>query len=393
MTNATAICQIDPQTQQMGMGECIMSDWGKVVYNKARGHWAVKGTWQGKRCYFSQYQSQIGPITCETEAMANRLREAIRTDIDQGHFNPARYNKTRPLHLEKYAGKWLKEVKPDISSGTWHGYECALRLYIGPTIGDRFLPDIGHPDLKLIMKAMDHLSVKRKKNVMGCLHKLMMDAHRDGHITQMPPWIEFRGKNKVVRPPVKYLSVKDQLKILDHIPLRHRHIFMFMMSCGCRPSEARALRKKDVHDDHILFMVAFGYKGELKDLKNHRARSFPIHEELKMVLDMTPKAVSNWYFVNPDTNKHYSKDVNRIWNAACKDAKVGYFKLYNAMRHSYGSQLLNAGVAKETIARLLGHTDLRQVDTYATYETASLEHDAGKVKRFSDIKKDEAENG
>lgn len=369
-----------------------MSDWGKVGYNPKRRHWYVKGTWQGQRHYFSQYQSQIGPITCETEQMAIRLKQAIDSDIDKGIFNPARYKQTRPLHLREYSENWLKTIKSDLSTGAWSSYEKALRLYINPTIGDRFLPDIGHPDLRKVMDAMAQLAPKSKKNVMGALHKLMKDACRDGHITQMPAWIEFRGKNRVVDPIVRYLTVENQLKIIDKIPLRHRPIFMFMMSCGCRPSEARALRKRDVKERDIYFRVTFGYRGELKEVKSAKERVFPIHAEMRDILDNTPKSISEWFFVNPDTGRHYSKEINRLWNAACDAAGIQRFRLYNSVRHSYACQLLNSGVDKHRVARLLGHSDLRSIDRYAVYETAALENDAGKVKRFMDFKKDKVDN-
>ena len=359
-----------------------MSDWGKVVHNPQRGHYAVKGTWQGKRLYFSQYQTIIGPLTCETWEIAERLRLAINSDIDQGIFNPSRYQHKKPLHLKQYSETWLEEIRPNLAKGSWHQYEKAMRLYIVPTIGHRFLPDIGHADLKNCMKAMVHLSPKTKKNHMGALHRMMVEAMRDGHISQLPPWIEFRGKNEVVSPAIIYLSIADQISILSHVPERHRHIFMFMMATGCRPSEARALRKKDVTEKQIMFAVSFGYRGELKEVKNKKAEPFPVYPELRAILESTPKFIGEWFFVNPDTKTPYSKDINRIWNKACTAAGVQPIRLYNAVRHSYACQLINNGVEKAVVSRLLRHSDPRMVEKYAFYETASLEVDAGKVKRF-----------
>jgi hypothetical protein len=113
-----------------------MSDWGKVKHNRQRNHFAVVGTWQGKRQYFSQYQSQIGPIKCETQEMAERLRTAINTDIDKGIFNPARYKRSQSLHLHKYCDTWLEEIKPNLATGTWEGYETDIpsKIYLAVCI-------------------------------------------------------------------------------------------------------------------------------------------------------------------------------------------------------------------------------------------------------------------
>lgn len=360
-----------------------MADWGKVYFNAKRKHWAVKGTWQGKRCYFSQYQSVIGPVTCETEQMAERLRLAINTDMDKGIFDPARYNKTRPLHLANYADTWLQDIKPDIAIGTWEGYETAVRLYIKPVLGDRFLPDIGHQDLRKLLRELQHLAPKTRRNVFGALHRMLMSAKRDGHVSQLPPWIEFTGSNEVVDPPIKYLSTESQMAIINGIPLQHRAIYLFMMATGCRPSEARALRKIDVSENEIMFSVSFGYRGELKSVKNKRAMPFPIHDELRMILDMAPKLPVPWVFPNPDTGRHYSKEINTVWNRGCDAAGVERFPLYNAVRHSFACQLLNAGVEKALVSRLLRHSDPRMIEKYGKYETATLAGAAGVVRRLA----------
>jgi integrase len=355
-----------------------MSDWGKIIFNRQRGRYAVVGSWQGQRLHISQYLT----IPCVHLEVANRLLSAIRTDIDKGIFNPNRYKRSKPLHLGKYSDRWLEDVKPDLSSGTWAGYETAVRLYIKPCLGDRFLPDIGHPDLKKLMKSLKHLSAKTKKNIFGALHKMMKDAHRDGYISQIPPWIEFRGENEVMLPPIEYLTVENQIKIVEHISIQHRPIFLFGMGTGCRPSEARALRKQDIHDDYILFTSAFGYHGELKSVKAKKAEPFPIYPELRDILSMAPKTLLPWVFPNPDTGRHYSKEINRIWNKACDDAGVKRIRLYQAFRHSYACQLLNSGVEKAVVSKLLRHSDPRMVERYAKYEVASLERAAGKVRRL-----------
>ena len=361
--------------------------WGKVKFNKQQKSWCIKGKWQGKRVYFSEYDTAIGKRICQTEAEAIQLQVIISNEIAHGIFNPNRYRKAKKLHLEKYAETWLEEVKPDLSTSTYHGYETALRLYIKPTLGHKFLPDIGHADLKELMKAMNHLvPASRKKNI-SALHVLLVDAQRDGHITQMPPWIEFKGQNKIVPPPIKYLTVDNQMRILDAIPERHQPIFLFMMATGCRPSEARAFRKQDVYleQGYLLFEVAFGYEGELKAVKAEKAEPFPIGAEIKTILDMAPKVIGPYLFSNPDTGQHYPKEINKIWNQACDDAGVKRFPLYPAVRHSFACQLLNLGVDERKVSRLLRHSDPRMIKRYAFYETTTLEKEVDLVTRFKKV--------
>jgi len=232
------------------------------------------------------------------------------------------------------------------------------------------------------MTKMAHLSAKTKKNVMGCLHTMLMDAQRDGHLGQLPPWIQFKGKNEVVNPEIVYLTVEQQLKILEHIPEHHRPIYLFMMATGCRPSEARALRKDDIFDEYILFRNAFGYKGEIKPVKSKRTEPFPLYHELRYILNSTTKWPIQFVFINPNTRRHYGREINQIWNTACEAAKINRIKLYNAVRHSYACQLLNSGVEKAIVSKLLRHSDPRMIERYGKYEVASLEKAAGVVRRL-----------
>lgn len=360
-----------------------MSNWGTVRYNRARGHWAVVGTWQGQRCYFCRYESMLGPVTCETRDLAERLRAVINTDIERGVFNPARYRRARPLHVRTYAESWLETIRPDLAAATYRSYTKAVGLYLVPVLGDRFLPDLGHADLQLLMRAMQHLRPASRKTHMAAFHRLMICAHRDGHITQMPPWIEFRGSNEVNPPAIKYLRAEDQVRILGYIPVQHRPIFMFMMATGCRISEARALRKQDIREDYVVFESAFGYDRKLKSVKSKRSMTFPITPEVREILDSAPRHFAEWVFINPSTGRPYTMHLRGIWSKACDDAGVQRISLYQAVRHSFACQLLNSGVDKATVSRLLRHSSLGMIERYAIYEVAALERAAGTVRRFA----------
>lgn len=365
-----------------------MSDWGRVIYNKQRDQWAVEGVWQGKRVYVSQYPSRIGLITCDSKQMAARLKDAINSDIDKGIFDPKRYKHTKPLHVVKYAETWLKLKKEEVSAATHHDYTNSLKNHIIPGIGDKFLPDISHDDLKELLHSIQR-GPKGKKNVMDCLKNMMKDAHLSGHIPVMPPWIKFQGKNKITRPPVRSMPVADQLLILAKIPLNHRPIFMFMMATGCRPSEARAFRKQDIGQTNIMFVKSFGRGEQLKNVKAEEAKPFPLTAEVVEILSMAPKNLTTFVFPNPDTSRPYTKNINRIWNAACDAAEVPRVNLYNSTRHSFACQMLNGGIDKGQVSKLLRHSDPKMIERYADYEMETLRKSVDNV-RMVNFKKEKA---
>jgi integrase len=355
--------------------------WGTIEFNRQRNHWSVRGQWQGERLRFSSYYSQLGKQMCRTEAEALQLQLIISTEIENGSFNPARYKSAKPLSLSKFATKWLEGEKAELSAATHADYKNSLENHIYPVLGNAFIPDIGHSDLKDLLGKINR-APKGKKNVMDCLKRVLKFAIKEGIILQLPPWPEFKGVNKVVAPPIKHITIEDQFAILSKIPLKHRPVFAFMMATGCRPAEARALRKIDVTDTEIIFAVAFGRGEELKSVKQVKAEPFPRTAEIDEILKNLPKNLTPWVFPNPTTGEPYSKNINKIWNKACDDAGVARIRLNAATRHSFACQLLNSGVDRGVVSRLLRHSDPRMVERYAKYFMSPLKIAIDNVRRL-----------
>lgn len=345
------------------LGVCMK---GSIRYDNHARSYFVDLRWQGQRFRIYKY---LGIIPCKTPEMADRLLNDIRVEVDKGIFNPDRYKAGRPLHVAGYADKWLDSIKELVSSATLHDYENSLNNHIIPAIGNEFLPDLNYEKLRSLQTAINR-TPKGKYNVMGCLHKMLKDAYLSGHIKQIPPFPGFKGKEAVIPPRINWLEDEDQWKILNCIPVKHRPILLFQKVTGCRPAEARAFRWQDIKHDSIIFEVAFGRKQELKEVKGKRLRVFPRTDAVKEILDMVDKKSPTYVFINPDTNRPYDKNINRVWNRGCVEAGIS-ISLYQATRHSFGCQLLNAGIDKALVQNLLGHSDPRMTDRYAEWSSQS----------------------
>jgi integrase len=212
------------------------------------------------------------------------------------------------------------------------------------------------------------LDVKTKKNIFGCLHKIMEDARKSGYISQLPEWLEFKGARAVPQKKIEWLDQATQIRILLEIPSQHRYIFQFIMLNGVRPSEARALRKRDVKHDHIVIAVTFAPDGKghesLKEVKNRKEEAIPLYEAVRELLAQVPGNLTEFVFINPDTGRPYSKNINRdIWNPACKKALGYVFPSNKADRHSFANQLLAAGAELEDVSALLRHSNTQVTKT------------------------------
>ncbi len=60
-----------------------------------------------------------------------------------------------------------------------------------------------------------------------------------------------------------------------------------------------------------------------------------------------------------------------MWEEVRIAANAG-LRLYDATRHSFGSQLFNQNVPLNKVSKLLGHTNTKMTEKYAHHEPESL---------------------
>ena len=141
---------------------------------------------------------------------------------------------------------------------------------------------------------------------------------------------------------------------------------------GVRPSEARALQKSDLQENHITITHSFSLNKLVNTTKTHKVKVLPRLEVLNRMLAEMPKRLSPFVFIRFWDGKPYTqKDLNRIWNEACR--KVGVeINLYNGLKHSLGMHLLEKGVPKEMVQKIYGHSRADMTDRYCEYQTQQM---------------------
>jgi len=348
---------------------------GSYHYDKKAKRYYVSIYWYQKHYRIFRYNGE--PIW--HEKTADKLLSKIRVEVDEGTFQPKAYFPDSPLSIKEYSKQWLEAI--DVSKKTRSDYRTAVNKYIIPFFQEKDIRHIRHNDLVLFYKQIPG-SKKWQYNVMGVLKSMLRWAYRNEDISKVPPFPKLSYD-----PPadIPYLTLEQQESVLKAIPERHRPIFMIMMEYGLRIGEGRAIMKDCVTEDRLIIKRAFSDNDLKETTKTGQVRVYGLTTYAKEILNAMPVTFSPFVFAREDGRPYTNKNLNTIWRNACKKAVIE-IKLYNAVRHSLGCQLLDEGKDMSFVRDVLGHTRDEMTRRYAKRTSDILTRGLENRRKIIDIR-------
>ncbi len=178
------------------------------------------------------------------------------------------------------------------------------------------------------------------------------------------PRLPFGKKPK--RIPV-VLSRDEVLKLLQCIPSRKQRMLLTMMyATGMRVGEAVRLRVTDIDSRRMTILVACG--------KGNKQRLVPLSQKLLAELRLFWKMHRNpvWLFPGrrPDRPLSAAAPGRTLHRAKVRAGLKRRFSTH-VLRHTFATELLEAGVDLFSIQKILGH---RALSTTATYTHVRRSH-------------------
>jgi integrase/recombinase XerD len=181
------------------------------------------------------------------------------------------------------------------------------------------------------------------------------------HVTRGPP--ANRVSRTLPRQPQKLpeiLSREEVWRLLTVPPHpRHRLLLTTVYAAGLRGSEAIALKVSDIDADRMTIRIAQG--------KGAKDRYVPLAarllQDLRVYWKTAPPRI--WLFANRQGTRPIDITVaQKIYTLAKLRAGIVKQGGIHALRHAFATHLLEAGVDRHTVQRLLGH---RQISTTMRY--------------------------
>ena len=313
-----------------------------------------------------------------TRTQAEREERRLRGEAEARARAPAQAERPRAA-FSGFAKVWLDEhIRLRRKPSVVRGYEQALRVHLVPHFKDRQLQAITRRDVEAFvarLAATPHPDTgkprapKSVNNVLGVLSSMLSTAVEWGYLERSPcagveplpvPVESQEFAFYTTEQTARWLATCAEIE-RDYYPL-----CLLAFRTGLRLGELAALRWADVDlEQRRLHVRRSWYRGAITTPKGGRARVVDLAPSAASLLArVVPLAGAELVFANPDGSPVTRDQLKGPWERVTRAAGLPRTTPHDA-RHSFASQLVQAGVALPAVQQLLGHTDIRVTMRYA----------------------------
>jgi integrase/recombinase XerD len=160
-------------------------------------------------------------------------------------------------------------------------------------------------------------------------------------------------------------EVKKILQITENI--KHKAILMLMYSGGLRVGEVVRLRPEDIDANRKLIHI--------RASKGRKDRYTLLSDVALQILReyWRKEKPEKWLFPSWNKEKHITeRTVQKIFQNACKKARIKKNVSVHSLRHSFATHLLESGIDLRYIQEFLGHKSSKTTEIYTHVNTKNL---------------------
>ena len=330
-------------------------------------------SFDGKRYYVSGKNEKEAMIN-----MANKMR-----DLEEGKFTI-----TNTMKVSDWAYTAVETYKTNQAEITQQKYMQRMRHCILEHIGSLQLKQVKPLHCQNIINMQAGKSKRHIDEVYQMLKFIFRTAAQNKLIIENPA-------ENIIKPAGykgtrRAITEAERKAFIDVCKKNNRFVlFMLMLYCGCRPSEAKEAMGKDI--SKIEGQPVLHVRGT----KTANANRFvPIPDVLYQRIKSTPKF--SYIAPNQAGKKHDAASYGRITKSLYREMNISMgcrvyrnrlvppyplaedFVPYN-LRHTYCTDLQKAGVDIRTAQYLMGHSDISLTANIYTHADNSTILEAAKL--------------
>ena len=217
--------------------------------------------------------------------------------------------------------------------------------------------------LRRSVESMDFDELRKRKKtanqLISILRNAFLMAWENGKTDSERPWRCLRYLRLPEQPRSIHLDRKECARLLRHCRPDLRNLVLGALYTGCRAGELLRMRCSDVGRDGfgVYVLPAKTYKPRFVFLPDEGMAWF-----LAMIAGRNP---GEFVFLNGRTGRKLDRYKHLFKEAVCA-AGLPEDLSFHSLRHTYASQLVQAGAAIPAVAEQLGHRDgVTVLRTYA----------------------------
>lgn len=298
--------------------------------------------------------------------------------------------------VRDWASEWLRTYKSgSCNDKTYKDYERRLNAYILPEIGHIRLKDVKPVHLQRVMQNIRSMSQSRIDKIYQCLNQVFETAEQNDLIAKSPA----RGLQKPKGYSGSHRAITDaeRAAILE-VARTHKHGLWvkLMLFCGLRTGETA--RVKVCHFDfEKKLLYVDGTKTE------NARRMVPVPDEILEDVRALKKEPFDYLFTNETGRPIQPHNRGRMWKSFKKALHVQMGgRLYKdaivppclvaedlvpyCLRHTFCTDLQDAGVSINVARDLMGHSDISLTAKIYTHTTdRAIEGAAALLKEYRKV--------
>lgn len=310
----------------------------------------------------------------------------LEDDVIFYEFNDFKYY----LEIDKRASKnTVSSYMSDLK-----GYGMFLRAY--QNVYD--VRDITEDMVKKYMASLKRAdltnkSISRKLTAIRDFHDFLVNNYDDIKVDPTK-LIDTPKLNKTL--PVA-LSKEEMFKMIDSIDTtpflgkRNKALILVLYCCALRVTEAISLELKDIHiNAKYINIIGKGNKERmmpLNDMTIEALRDYIENERL-----MLTKAPTNILFLNYQGKPLSRQSVFKYIKKLASDNGIDKVISPHTLRHTFATNMLEAGVDLRVLQEMLGHEDISTTQIYTNLNKSYLKEVYNKTHPMAKSKENKDDN-
>lgn len=232
------------------------------------------------------------------------------------------------------------------------------------------------------LEDMDHEALRKRKKtlntIIGILRMAIQMAWENGDIESDLCWRRIRRVPHADSPRQHFLTRSQAKRLIASCRPDLALLVQGALYTGCRVSELAQLRARDVGGHFYGIYV--------EPMKSYRGRYVVLPDEgMSFFLDQAENLTDEDLVFRMSSGKGWSGCHKHLFRQAVRSASLPEGFVFHGLRHTYASQLVQAGTPLAIVAKQLGHSNTDTVSrTYGHLCCDAVESEIS--KRFAPLK-------